>query len=223
MGHWSLIASEVTDDKTAFAVTLAHRHLYDSIHDSFRMEYPDTKYSYEDIVTMLEDRIILTRLSKMLFVNGLKCAWTYILNTLDQPINIAYMKKIYSIIGERDERTLTGIRTGRYLAEDNPFAGRAVEGCEVRDKLISIEAIEDPKERAYELYTYIVSNGLFINNNIHVAGLLANKILIGNGVGVLSVVPKKNEEEFETHLEEVTVTKYSEGLHKYLEMCTEFV
>lgn len=223
MEHWSSIASEVTDDKTAFAVTLAHRRLYDTVYDSFVMEYPGTKYSYDDIVEILEDKIILTRLSKMLFVYGLKCAWSYILNTLDQPINIAYMKKIHSMVGERDENTLTRVRTSREAAEDNPFAGQAVNGDEVRNKLASIEAIEDSKERAYELYTYIVSNGLFINNNVHVAGLLANKILVGSGVGVLSVVPTKNGEDFESHLEEATVAKYSESLRKYLEMCTEFI
>lgn len=223
MEHWSSIASEVLDDKTAFAVTLVNRRLYDSIYDSFVMEYPDTKYTYANIVDMLENKPVFTRLEKVLFVYGLKCAWSYVLNTLDQPINIAYMKKIHSMVGERDENTLTRVRTSREAAEDNPFAGQAVNGDEVRNKLASIEAIEDPKERAYELYTYIVSNGLFINNNIHVAGLLANKILVGSGVGILSVVPTKNGENFESHLEEATIAKYSESLHKYLEMCTEFI
>lgn len=223
MEHWSSIASEVLDDKTAFAITLAHRRLYDNIYDSFVMEFPDTKYTYVNVVAILEDEAIFTQLSKVLFVYGLKCAWTYILNTLDKPINITYMKKIHSIVGERDGNTLTRIRTSRESAEDNPFAGKAVNGDEMRNKLASIEAIEEPQKRAYELFTYIVSNGLFINNNIHVAELLANKILVGNGIGVLSVVSAKNGEEFEAHLEEATSANYSEGLHKYLEMCTEFI
>ena len=78
-------------------------------------------------------------------------------------------------------------------------------------------------ERALSYFCYITRTQLFIDGNKRVAQLMANKILIENGVGILSI-PVDNVGEFKRLLIESYETGNSGSIKDFLKnKCIQYV
>lgn len=76
------------------------------------------------------------------------------------------------------------------------------ESGQVEARLAEILATPDPSERALELFCFCVRSQLFWDGNKRLATMLASKILIENGIGVLTIGAK-------------TALAFNEGLLHY--------
>ncbi len=89
----------------------------------------------------------------------------------------------------------------------------------IKDKLKQLESIYNVERRAIEYFCYVARSQMFIDGNKRVAQLIANKILIENGIGILQI-PNLLVEVFRKLLLEYYETCDMENIYMFmLENC----
>lgn len=136
----------------------------------------------------------------MLKLKGLKDAWEYIINTVDEELTIDYIKKIHFEIckgqnviplGEFRERGVGIIGTN--------WRPKLPSECNYELELQEILNNENKLDMIINLFCWIQRSQMFQDGNKRVANLVANKELIKNGLGILNV-PVELIGKYFTHL-----------------------
>ena len=183
-------------------VFVAKRNIVDYIWKSANLEgigvtYPETQAIYDGGVVngLTVDKIIA--------INNLKYAWQFILENSKLEDNFHILCHIHKLTCEKLvlEQNLGKLRTtpvnkgGTSWQPDFPFES------DIKDELIQI--LEQPEktktEIALEVMLYIMRKQMFIDGNKRVAMLFANKIMIDNGCGIISI-SQENQPTFFTKL-----------------------
>ena len=128
---------------------------------------------------------------------SLKRAWEYILNkevllSKSKQVDLELVKEIHRIIGANME-SLNPHQIGR-LRETPIFVGGVKQydfgipvESEITHKLSVLNETNDPVIKALEMYLYLCKAQMFRDGNKRTANLIANLILIQNGVGLMSI------------------------------------
>ena len=133
----------------------------------------------------------------MLKLKGLKDAWEYILNHIDDKVDLDFIKKIHfeickgqnvSPLGEFREKGvgITGTNWGPKLPNE----------CNYEEELNQIFKIQNDLERCLNLFCYIQRSQMFQDGNKRVANLVSNKEMIRCGQGIISIPVDKIGEYF---------------------------
>lgn len=168
-------------------IFLAKRNIVDYIWKSANLEgigvtYPETQaiyngmsvsgYAIEDINT----------------VNDLKYAWQFLLEHIDDTLDLGYVKKVHMLLGK-----YTIINAGSIRREEVRIGGTAWipalpdEGESEREIARIVNSELSPLEKALDMVLYLMRAQLFYDGNKRIAMLIGNKIMIENGQGILSV------------------------------------
>ena len=124
----------------------------------------------------------------ILKLKGLKDAWKYILDNIDKELNIEFIKKIHfevckgqniSPLGEFREKGV-GI-TGTSWRTKLPIE------CDYDGDLELILSNPNKLDMCLDLFCWIQRSQMFLDGNKMVANLIANKEMIKNGQGIISV------------------------------------
>ena len=127
----------------------------------------------------------------------LKRGWQMLFDSLDEEIDLSYIKKMHLIIGK-----MTVINAGSLRLDEVRIAGSsyippipdaAYDDEKIREILSSEEGWT---KKALELSSFLMKNQLFYDGNKRIAMLAANQVLISHGCGVLSVSQEKLESFF---------------------------
>ena len=183
-------------------VFVAKRNIVDYIWKSANLEgigvtYPETQAIYDGGVVngLTVDKIIA--------INNLKYAWQFILENNELEDNFHILCHIHKLTCEKLvlEQNLGKLRTtpvnigGTSWQPDFPFES------DIKDELTQI--LEQPEktktEIALDVMLYIMRKQMFIDGNKRVAMLFANKIMIDNGCGIISIA-QENQPTFFTKL-----------------------
>lgn len=133
----------------------------------------------------------------MLKLKGLKDSWEYILNTVDDDLNIDYIKKIHfesckgqniNPLGEFRDKGV-GI-TGTSWRPKIPIE------CDYEKELNDLLSIKDELDRCISIFCWIQRSQMFLDENKRVTNLIANKEMIKYGQGIISVPVEKIGEYF---------------------------
>jgi len=126
---------------------------------------------------------------------NLRAAWEFMRRTLYTPIKIDYIIHINEIIAHHQ-----ALKVGDIRDQINSVSGEFI--IEVPNKGIIIRYLnyilsesENIREEALKLFLTIILNQWFFDGNKRTAFLIANKILISSGFGIL-LINKSNEEQF---------------------------
>ena len=87
--------------------------------------------------------------------------------------------------------------------------------CDYDKELEEIMKIENPLDRCITIFLWIQRNQMFLDGNKRVANLVANKEMIKNGLGILSV-PVEKIGEYLTFLIEFYETNNSSKIKKWI-------
>lgn len=180
-------------------IFFAKRKIIDNIYKSANLEgiavtFADTVDFYNNVNNGN------ISVDNMLKLKGLKDAWEYIINTVDEELTIDYIKKIHFEIckgqnviplGEFRERGV-GI-TGTNWRPQLPGE------CNYELELQEILNNENKLDIIINLFCWIQRSQIFQDGNKRVANLVANKELIKNGLGILNV-PVELIGKYFTHL-----------------------
>ena len=130
-------------------------------------------------------------------VLNLRDAWRFCIETVDAELTLGYICKINEYISRNESLQWGVLRNGRVGVGD--FIPSVPEKENVLKELERIGSIKEPVERALDYFAYGCKQQLFWDGNKRTSTIVASKILIEAGEGILTI-GKENAEEFNTVL-----------------------
>ena len=130
-------------------------------------------------------------------VLNLRDAWKYCIETIDAPLDLDYICKINEFVSRNESLQWGILRSGKVGVGD--FIPTVPIKEEVLKEIDRINKIEDSVEKALEYFAYACKQQLFCDVNKRTSTIVASKILIDSGNGILTI-GKDNAEEFNTTL-----------------------
>lgn len=171
-------------------IFLAKRNIVDYIWKSANLEgigvtYPDTQAIYNGMSVSgytIED---------INAVNDLKHAWQFLLENINEEINLEFIKKVHVLLGK-----YTIINAGMFRRDEARIGGtdwipELPDEKKVNDDIFEIlENKASPLDKALDITLYLMRAQLFYDGNKRIAMLIGNKIMIENGQGIISVIQR---------------------------------
>ncbi len=192
----------------------AKRNIVDSIWKSCHIEgldvtYPETQKLYDG------GNIARLRIDEIQIINNLKHAWIFILNSLESKNDLNFIKSINSLIGSNlidraGEMRLYDVNIGG--TNWKPKLPNEEEVAKDIDELLKIENVT---ERAITVMCYLMRTQFFSDGNKRTAMLFANKIVIENGKGIISI-PVEEDVNFGEKLTRYYETNNMDDLKQFI-------
>ena len=177
-------------------IFFAKRKLVDNIYESANLEgiavtFADT-YSFMNNVNTGKISI-----DDMLKLKGLKDAWEYILNHIDDKVDLNFIKKIhFEICKGQNVNPLGEFREKGVGITGTNWRPKLPSECNYEEELNQIFKIQNDLERCLNLFCYIQRSQMFQDGNKRVANLVSNKEMIRCGQGIISIPVDKIGEYF---------------------------
>ena len=177
-------------------IFFAKRKLVDNIYESANLEgiavtFADT-YSFMNNVNTGKISI-----DDMLKLKGLKDAWEYILNHIDDKVDLDFIKKIhFEICKGQNVNPLGEFREKGVGITGTNWRPKLPSECNYEEELNHIFKIQNDLERCLNLFCYIQRSQMFQDGNKRVANLVSNKEMIRCGQGIISIPVDKIGEYF---------------------------
>ena len=136
-------------------------------------------------------------INDMLKLKGLKDAWEYVLDTVNDELTTDYIKKIhFQVCKGQNIEPLGEYRTKGVGITGTSWRPKLPSECDYDKELNEIMNIQNPLDRGITIFLWIQRSQMFLDGNKRVANLVANKELIKYGQGILSVPIDKIGEYF---------------------------
>ena len=180
-------------------IFFAKRKIIDNIYKSANLEgiavtFADTVDFYNNVNN---GKISV---DNMLKLKGLKDAWEYILNSIDDDLTINYIKKIhFEICKGQNVNPLGEFRETGVGITGTSWRPKLPSECDYEKELNDILNNPDKQDMAINLFCWIQRSQMFQDGNKRVANLVANKEFIRNGLGIINV-PVELIGQYFTHL-----------------------
>lgn len=179
-------------------VFIAKRNIVDYIWKSANLEgiavtYPETQAIYDGGIVngLTVDNVIA--------INNLKYAWQFILETSDLSDDFHVLCKLHKLTCDRLvlEQELGKIRTTPVNIGGTSWKPQFPIESQIREELEELLSQPDitKTELAIEIMLWIMRRQMFIDGNKRVAMLFANKIMIDNGCGIITI-SQENQPKF---------------------------
>lgn len=196
-------------------IFFAKRKLVDNIYKSANLEgiavtFADT-YSFLNNVNTGNISI-----DDMLKLKGLKDAWEFVLNTVNDELTIDYIKKIhFEICKGQNIYPLGEFRDKGVGITGTSWRPKLPEECDYNAELEIILKNPNELDRCIDIFCWIQRSQMFLDGNKRVANLVANKEMIKNGQGIISI-PVELIGEYFTRLINYYETNDNSELKKWL-------
>lgn len=191
-------------------IMYAKSKLQDNIYKSAKLE--GINLSIKDVIDLLNN-INNVNLSIMdtLKLKGLKDAWKFVLNTIDDDLTIDYIKKIHFEICECQGITPLGeFRDKGVGITGTSYRPKLPSECDYDKELNEIMNIPEKLDRCITLFLWIQRSQMFLDGNKRVANLVANKEMIKNEMGIIAVPVEKIGEYFTKLIKFYETNDYTE-------------
>ena len=172
-------------------IFFAKRKLVDNIYKSANLEgiavtFADT-YAFMNNVNTGKISV-----DDMLKLKGLKDAWEYVLNSVDEKLTIDYIKKIhFEICKGQNTYPLGDFRKCGVGITGTSWRPKLPSECDYEAELNELFNISSEIDRCISIFCWIQRSQMFLDGNKRVANLIANKEMIRNGQGVIAVPVEK--------------------------------
>lgn len=146
--------------------------------------------------TILDGAIVSNvAVSDIQTVLNLRDGWKFVLTHIDDTLDLDFICKVNEYVSRNESLDWGVLRTGSVGVSGTDFKPDAPNRESVIKDLNDLMHINDPINLALNLFCYAVRNQLFWDGNKRTATMIANKVLIQNGQGLLTI-DAKNAEEF---------------------------
>lgn len=186
-------------------VFLAKKALVTNIYNSARLEginvtFPETKTILDGV------NVSGVRLDEITTILNMRDAWKEILNSIDSEIDIDYICKINSFVSRNESLEWGVLRTGKVGITGVDYEPSIPEKEAVIEDLNNILNIDNITLRAIKYMLYGMRSQLFWDGNKRTSMIIANKIMISNGKGIITV-----KEEFLLEFNRLLTDYYNTG------------
>ena len=172
---------------------LAKKVLVANIYNSVRLEGINT--TYPDTKTILEGVNVPTlKLDEINCILNLRDAWNFTLTNIDLKVNLDFICKINSFVSRNESLEWGVLRNGQVGINGVDYIPSIPVKEEVSKKIEEILLEDNVTKRSIYLMLYLMRSQIFWDGNKRTSMLVANKILIQNACGIISI---KEENIFE--------------------------
>ncbi|MDR0467665.1 MAG: Fic family protein [Campylobacteraceae bacterium] len=198
----------------------AKRNIVDYICKSAKLEglnvtYPETYAIYEE--ARLKDLDVRT----VNVIINLKHAWQELFFNINEELNIDCIKKIHREVARGEALVWGSFRTGKVGISGTDYKPPIPEEKSVKNELEQLLRIENHTERAISVMLWGMRSQLFWDGNKRTSMLIANKIMIENGCGIISILPE-DLKEFGSLLSEYYTTNQDKKIKQFIyEKCID--
>jgi Fic family protein len=126
---------------------------------------------------------------------NMRDAWKYLLSSVDEEINIEYLCKLNEFISRNESLEWGKLRTGTVGISGTDYEPPIPEAEKVSQELKHILNMDDTAtKKALELFTWGVRGQFFWDGNKRTSMMVANKLLLSSGSGLLTITDKYMEQ-----------------------------
>ncbi len=202
-------------------IFFAKRKLIDNLYKSANLE--GIAVTFADTVAFVNNvNTGNISIDDMLKLKGLKDAWEFVLNTIDEKLTIDYIKKIhFEICKGQGVVPLGDFRDKGVGITGTNYRSKLPRECNYDDELKNIMNIDSTIDRCMTLFLWIQRSQMFLDGNKRVANLVANKEMIKNGMGILAVPVEKIGEYFTLLINFYETNDYTEIKKWIYENCID--
>ena len=176
-------------------IFLAKRNIVDSIYKSSHIEgiditFPETQKIFDG------GNVSKLRIDEIQTINNLKHAWLFVLNSINNKNDLNLLKSINSIVGSNLVDNAGNKRNYNVSIGGTDYKPEIPDEKKV-EKYINDTISDSSKtitDRAITIMCYLMRTQFFNDGNKRTSMLFANKILIENGKGIISVSVDKDVE-----------------------------
>ena len=182
---------QLTKEQNLF---LAKKVLVSNIYNSARLEGINT--TYPDTKTILEGVNVPTlKLDEINCILNLGDAWNYVLTNIDNEINLDFICKVNSYVSRNESLEWGVLRNGKVGINGVDYIPDIPIKEDVINNINKILQEENVTKKAIDLMLYLMRSQVFWDGNKRTSMIIANKILIENGCGIITV-KEENINEF---------------------------
>ena len=169
-------------------IFLAKRNIVDSIYKSSHIEgiditFPETQKIFDG------GNVSKLRIDEIQTINNLKHAWLFVLNSINNKNDLNLLKSINSLVGSNLVDNAGNKRNYNVSIGGTDYKPEIPDEKKV-EKYINDTISDSSKtitDRAITIMCYLMRTQFFNDGNKRSSMLFANKILIENGKGIISV------------------------------------
>lgn len=186
-------------------ILYAKRNVVDSIWKEANIEgigvtFPDTREIFEGRTVKglsVDDTVA---------INNLKHGWQFVFDTIDVPVDLSYIRQVNQLVGAGIVFDSGNLRMADVSIGGTRWKPEIPDYDTVKERVAQICATGAGEERALEMFSFLCRSQLFNDGNKRTAQLVANKMLIADGAGILAI-PVEEKRRFE----ELLIDFYESG------------
>lgn len=167
-------------------IFLAKKLIVENIYNSAKLE--GCNVTFPDTQTILNGISVANlKISDIECVLNLRDAWNYLVNNLENTFDLEFACKINSYVARNESLEWGVLRNGSVGISGTDYLPPIPAKESVLREIANINNIENVTDRAIRYFLWGMRSQLFWDGNKRTSTLCANKILIANGKGILSV------------------------------------
>ena len=195
-------------------VFLAKKVLVSSIYNSAKLEGINT--TYPDTKTILDGANVPSlRLDEINCILNLRDAWNFVLSNIDEAITLDFICKINSFVSRNESLEWGVLRTGKVGINGVDYIPDIPNEAKIIADIKNIMEEKNITRRSLVLMLYLMRTQVFWDGNKRTSMIVANKIMIENGCGVITI-KEEYFKKFNSLLTEYYNTNKMESLLKFL-------
>lgn len=193
---------------------LAKNTLALNIYNSARLEGINT--TYPDTQTILEGVNVPTlKLDEINCILNLRDAWNYTLTNIDAEVNLDFICKVNSFVSRNESLEWGVLRNGKVGINGVDYIPEIPSEKDIINNIENILKEKSTTLKSINLMLYLMRSQIFWDGNKRTSMIVANKILIQNGCGIITV-KEEYIGEFNTLLTEYYNTGNKDKITKFL-------
>lgn len=194
---------------------LAKKKWDENVYCGMKMEnravtFPQTKTILEGV------NVPNVRLDDIQAILNMRDAWRFVLDTIGQPVTLEYLCKLNGFIARNEALEWGKLRTGRVAISGTDYEPPIPTKEATERELAAILTADDTATgKALAAFAWGTRGQLFWDGNKRTSLVLANKILLEAGAGMLTIT-EKYMEQFNERLLDYYNTNEAEPLKVFL-------
>ena len=167
-------------------VFLAKKQLVSSIYMGAKIE--GLNVTFPETQTILDGvNVPNVKLDEINTILNLRDAWKYVLDNIKEEVTLDFILKVNSYVSRNESLSWGELRTGNVGISGTDYIPNIPEENVVKEDIKNILEIPDITLRSIKYMLYGMRNQLFWDGNKRTSMIIANKIMIMNGKGIILV------------------------------------
>jgi len=167
-------------------IFLAKKQLVSSIYMGAKIE--GLNVTFPEIQTILDGvNVPNVKLDEINTILNLRDAWKYVLDNIKEEVTLDFILKVNSYVSRNESLSWGELRTGNVGISGTDYIPKIPKENVVKEDIKNILEIPDITLRSIKYMLYGMRNQLFWDGNKRTSMIIANKIMIMNGKGIILV------------------------------------